>query len=77
MLHRIGAALVVLLVSTCPSPEAWAGKVGPEFLVNSYTPNFQGESSVAGLSGGGFVVAWESYLQDGSQTGVHGQRYSP
>jgi len=51
-------------------------KVGSEFGVNSYTTNNQGNSSVAGLSGGGFVVAWESDGQDGSGFGVYGQRFS-
>ena len=51
-------------------------KVGSEFRVNTYAANNQLWPSVAGLSGGGFVVAWESYGQDGSGEGVYGQRYS-
>ncbi len=31
---------------------------------------------MAGLSGGGFVVTWQSAGQDGSGYGVYGQRYS-
>lgn len=50
---------------------------GVEFRVNSYTTNNQLESSVAGLGNGGFVVAWHSYGQDGSEDGVYGQRFSP
>ncbi|VAV95608.1 FIG01023050: hypothetical protein [hydrothermal vent metagenome] len=38
---------------------------GGEFLVNTTTTGFQFSPSVAALSGGGFVVAWE----DGSLTG--------
>ena len=50
--------------------------VGSEFQVNTYTPNDQAEPVVAGLSGGGFVVAWRSTLQDsGSSYGVYAQRY--
>jgi len=51
-------------------------KVGDEFPVNTYTPNNQDFPSVAALSGGGFVVAWNSWGQDGDSTGVYGQRFS-
>ena len=50
-------------------------KVGNEFQVNTYTNDYQGGSSVAGLSGGGFVVTWDSYGQDGSELGVYGQLF--
>ncbi len=47
-----------------------------EFRVNTYRPNSQAAPSVAGLSGGGFVVTWQSAGQDGSGYGVYGQRYT-
>ena len=50
--------------------------VGGEFRVNSTTTNEQSEPAVAGLDGGGFVVVWTSNAQDGSDTGVFGQRYA-
>ena len=75
MLHRIGAALVVLLALACGSPQAWAGKEGPEFRVNTFTVNHQLSPSVARLSNGGFVVTWYSLFQDGSGSGVYGQLY--
>ena len=49
--------------------------VGSEFQINSYTASSQTSSSVAGLSNGGFVVAWESYDQDGDGYEILGQRY--
>lgn len=49
--------------------------VGGEFQVNSYTNSFQGLPSATGLLAGGFVVTWESVGQDGSGSGVFGQRY--
>jgi hypothetical protein len=55
---------------------ATAAKAGKEFRVNTATPNDQLGPSVAGLSGGGFVVAWSSRLQDGDLLGVYGQRYT-
>ena len=46
-----------------------------EFLVNTYTTNDQSFSSVAMDSGGDFVVAWQSFGQDGDLYGVYAQRY--
>ena len=49
---------------------------GPEFQVNSYTDSGQINPSVTALADGGWVVTWESWDQDGSRTGVYGQRYT-
>ncbi|MBI5760604.1 MAG: hypothetical protein HZA46_18970 [Planctomycetales bacterium] len=48
---------------------------GSEFRVNTYTFNDQRTPSVAMDAAGQFVVAWTSYLQDGSNDGVYAQRY--
>jgi hypothetical protein len=48
---------------------------GPEFQVNTYTANSQAYPSVAGLNDGGFLVAWSSYGQDGSWSGIYAQRH--
>ena len=40
-------------------------EVGSQFQVNTSTANWQDESTVAGLTGGGFVVAWRGWNQDG------------
>jgi hypothetical protein len=50
--------------------------LGAEFRVNTFTTNSQSSPSVAADSAGNFVVVWASYLQDGSYTGVFGQRYA-
>lgn len=50
--------------------------LGGEFRVNTYVPDIQGVPSVAMALGGGFVVAWESSGQDGSQNGVYAQQYT-
>jgi hypothetical protein len=68
------SALAALCVVGAVWP-AFAGKVGPEFRVNTYTTDIQAGSAVAGLPTGGFVVTWQSYGQDGSDYGVYGQRY--
>jgi Ca2+-binding RTX toxin-like protein len=49
--------------------------VGAEARVNTYTSGEQNNPSVAGLSGGGYVVTWMSAGQDGSGDGVYVQRY--
>jgi hypothetical protein len=50
-----------------------ANKVGAEFSVNTYTDHARDMPSAAGLSGGGFVVTWAPFEQDGSDWGVYGQ----
>jgi hypothetical protein len=49
--------------------------LGSEFRVNSYTTLQQRFPSIAVGGTGDFVVAWDSY-QDGSESGVFGQRYA-
>ena len=49
--------------------------VGPEFQVNTYTDNAQSKPSITRLSDGGFLIAWQSEGQDGSNTGIYAQRY--
>lgn len=48
---------------------------GPEFQVNTYTNGYQWRPSVSVQAGGSFVVVWEGSDQDGSSTGVFGQRF--
>jgi hypothetical protein len=48
--------------------------IGAEFQVNTYTPSGQAAPSVATDGDGDFVVAWQSYLQDGAGNGVFAQR---
>ncbi|MGV3526466.1 MAG: hypothetical protein ACO1RX_19770 [Candidatus Sericytochromatia bacterium] len=49
---------------------------GSEFRVNTYTLNNQLFPSVSLDADGDFVVAWESYGQDGDSDGIYAQRYS-
>jgi hypothetical protein len=55
--------------------QASGAPLGSEFRVNTFTPSQQRNAAVATNGSGGFVVAWESF-QDGSMTGVMGQRYA-
>ena len=50
---------------------------GAEFPVNTYTTGAQQVASVGMDGGGGFVVAWTSDGQDGSDGGIFARRYQP
>jgi subtilisin family serine protease len=47
----------------------------PEVPVNATTAGDQGEPAIAADPGGGFTVAWESYGQDGSGSGVYARHF--
>jgi Ca2+-binding RTX toxin-like protein len=49
---------------------------GDEIQVNTYTTGDQNHSSIATLSDGGWVVAWDSDGEDGDGKGVFEQRYA-
>ncbi|MCH9812829.1 MAG: tandem-95 repeat protein [Epsilonproteobacteria bacterium] len=55
--------------------DALGDRVGAEQQVNTYTDNSQRSPSLSALSDGGYVVVWDSYLQDGSRNGIFLQRY--
>jgi hypothetical protein len=48
---------------------------GGEFKVNTYTTNSQRLPVIAMDATGDFVVAWQSYKQDGAGDGIYAQRY--
>ncbi|WP_421781244.1 hypothetical protein [Kiloniella litopenaei] len=50
--------------------------VGVETQVNTYTTQSQNKADITGLVGGGYVVTWESYRQDGSSDGIYLQQYA-
>ncbi|WP_406694092.1 hypothetical protein V5E97_23895 [Singulisphaera sp. Ch08] len=50
-------------------------RVGNEFRVNVNQTNWQNVPSVAMRADGGFVIVWNSYLQDGSSNGIYLRRY--
>jgi hypothetical protein len=52
-----------------------SGPRGGEVLVNTYTTERQRAASLCSDGGGGFVVAWQSYEQDGDGYGIFGQRF--
>jgi len=55
---------------------ATGAPLGLEFRVNTYSTAAQAYPAVAVDPSGNFIVAWTSFFQDGSSTGVFGQRYA-
>jgi hypothetical protein len=55
--------------------DANGNEIGGEFRANTHTGNNQQMADVEALADGGFVVAWESYYQDGGSAGIFGQRF--
>ena len=51
-------------------------KLGGEFRINTTTASDQNNVRLAALEDGGFVAVWDSAVQDGSGSGVYGQRFS-
>jgi Ca2+-binding RTX toxin-like protein len=54
---------------------AFSGPPIPVTPVNTYTDGEQTHSAIAGLAGGGHVVAWSSAQQDGSDGGIYAQLF--
>ena len=55
--------------------DVFGNAVGSEFQINTYTNGEQGRPVVAMNSGGNSIVVWTSGGQDGSDSGIFGQRY--
>ncbi len=51
--------------------------LGPEFMVNQYGPDFQGEPAVAMDGQGNIVFVWQSWEQDGDAFGIYARLYDP
>ncbi len=49
--------------------------IGGQFQINTYSISNQVHPAVDASPNGGFVVVWESALQDGDWLGVYGQRF--
>ena len=81
--RSVGSLTLALLAATFLTPpglaQAECGALGPEFQVNSFTPDYQARPSVAMDSDGDFVVAWQSYIQEGGGYvggyGIFAKRY--
>jgi len=70
------AVEVAIAVNDPPTIESKTyAKTGSAFQINTYTDSHQKNPSIATLLDESFVVIWESELQDGSNTGIYGQRY--
>ncbi|MCB1518132.1 MAG: hypothetical protein KDJ19_11020 [Hyphomicrobiaceae bacterium] len=56
--------------------DADGNAVGTETEINVNTTNNQNVDDIVALADGGWVIVWESFLQDGSSTGVYQTRYN-
>jgi hypothetical protein len=70
-------SLSLLAISAALSGSAALAQTpaAPELVVNTYTNNGQFAPSLSMDARGNFVVVWNSILQDGSGSGVFGQRF--
>ena len=62
-------------ILNCPDDSNDANGKEPEFRINTYASGDQGHPKIAVLSGGGFVITWQSYNQDGDDYGIYVQQY--
>ena len=60
----------------CQAFNADGTKRGVEVLVNTTTANSQLYPDIAALGDGGYVISWQSALQDGSGIGIYAQAYN-
>jgi hypothetical protein len=51
-------------------------KIGDETQVNTYVGTNQWKPVITSLQDGGYVIAWQSYGQDGSGNGIYLQRFN-
>jgi hypothetical protein len=81
--HDENGGFAVMWTSERDSDEVFARRFtssgapsGPEFQVNTHTPDSQKYADIAPLPGGRFVAVWQSNGQDGDVTGVFGRRFA-
>ncbi|HEY7112325.1 MAG TPA: hypothetical protein VIA45_05280 [Thermoanaerobaculia bacterium] len=77
MTRHAGSLLLLALPISTAQLTAQAPPLSDEVVVNAYTTADQRSAAVASDGSGGFVVAWTSRYQDGSDFGVFGQRFGP
>ncbi len=68
--------MALILGSTLNDIDADGAVQGGEIRVNTNTGSSQASPSVAMDADGDFVIAWESYGQDGGRDGIYAQRYN-
>lgn len=56
--------------------DSWGNPQGDEFLVNEYIMNYQGNPAVDMDPQGRFVIAWQSWEQDGDGYGVYAKIFN-
>jgi len=74
-MHKKSVSIVLSFLSTILLFNAFLYATSDEFLVNTYTPNWQVAPSIGIDNDGKFVIAWQSFNQDGSFYGIFAQRF--
>lgn len=75
-MRRVAVALIIAAwLAATPAPGG-AQPQGPPFLVNTFTDDLQGAPAIASAANGTFVIAWESFDQDGDYIGIFAQRFA-
>lgn len=69
------AAVIWAFLAAAGRAPASAQLVGPEFQVNSFTTDSQGHAAAASDPAGGFIVTWDSEVQDAGSRGTYGRRF--
>jgi hypothetical protein len=80
-MKTLSCSILLAALTIAAVARAEVGPLGGEFQANTYTAGFQGYPSVAANGAHEFVIVWQSSSyyggnsQDGSGTGVFGQRF--
>ncbi|MDX2171429.1 MAG: hypothetical protein SF182_30470 [Deltaproteobacteria bacterium] len=69
------AAVMMLGAWLAAGGPAGAQPLGTPFPVNTYTAGLQGAPAIGADDQGNFVIAWESFGQDGDYIGIFAQRF--
>src|SRR5262245_8287364 len=75
-MRKVSLAAMVSLCAVRLAAGQGAVRLGSELKANTHTGNYQSLPRITGNGTGGFIVVGQSKGQDGSQTGVYGQRYN-
>ncbi len=73
----VASSYEYLTIAITPEDDGGPVPLGGEERVNTETEDTQQSSDVAALDDGGYVIVWQSYIQDGDSHGIFAQRYDP
>ncbi len=74
--HADTVTISVGASNNAPSDIVFDSESTAESVVNTYVTSDQNQPAIAALPAGGYVAVWVSNGQDGSGTGIYGQRFN-